>query len=52
MLSGLRNNRGDTSLRARVLAALVIVAMVGLAAPVVLVPMVRWLVDVVLGFLS
>lgn len=52
MLSGLRNKRGDTSLRVRVLAALVVVAMVGLTAPVVLVPLVRWLAEVLLGFLS
>lgn len=52
MLSGLRNTRGGPSLRIRILAALVVVAMVGLTAPVVLVPMVRWLAETVLGFLS
>lgn len=51
MLSGLRNPRGGPSLRVRILAALVVVAMVGITAPVVLAPMVRWLADAVLGFL-
>jgi hypothetical protein len=47
MLGRLQDRRGEPRTRVRVLAALVIAGMVLLTAPLVLVPVVRWL----LGFL-
>ncbi len=44
MLGGLQDRRGGRpAVRTRVLAALVIVGLVVLTAPVVLVPLIRWL---------
>ena len=45
MLGRLQDRRGEPRLRIRVLAALVIVGMVVLAAPLVLVPLLGWLAD-------
>jgi len=44
MLGRLQDRRGEPRMRVRVLAALVIAGMVLLTAPLVLVPVVRWLV--------
>lgn len=44
MLAGLRNQRGGPALAVRVLAAVVTVGLLVLSAPVVLVPVLRWLV--------
>ena len=44
MLGRLQDRRGEPRTRVRVLAALVIAGMVLLTAPLVLVPVVRWLV--------
>ena len=46
MLRGLRNGRGGPALRVRVLAALLVVGLFTLAAPVTL-PLLRWLADLV-----
>jgi hypothetical protein len=43
MLSRLQNPRGEPSLRTRALAALVIVGLVVLTAPLVVLPLVHWL---------
>lgn len=43
MLGRLQDRRGEPTLRVRVLAALVIVGMVVLTAPLVVVPLVGWL---------
>ena len=43
MLGRLQDRRGGPTLRVRVLAALVIAGMLLLTAPLVLVPVVRWL---------
>ncbi len=44
MLGGLQERRGgQPALRTRVLAALVVVGLMVLTAPVILVPLIRWL---------
>lgn len=45
MLSTLRRTDGQPNLGVRVLAALVILGMAGVAAPFLLLPVLRWLVD-------
>ena len=45
MLGRLQDRRGEPRLRVRVLAALVILGMVLLTAPLVVVPVVEWLAD-------
>ena len=45
MLGRLQDRRGEPRLRVRVLAALVIVGMVVLTAPLVVFPVVSWLAD-------
>lgn len=50
MLSGLRDGRGGKTLRMRLLAVLIVVAMVGAAAPLI-VSVVRWLFDALAAFL-
>jgi hypothetical protein len=45
MLGRLQDRRGEPRFRVRVLAALVIVGMLVLAAPLVMVPLVSWLAD-------
>lgn len=47
MLRALRNARGGPALRVRLVAALVVVGLVLLTAPVVVVPAVGWLVDAI-----
>lgn len=47
MLSSLRRPDGGISLRVRVLAALVVFAMVGLAAPLVFSPVLHWIAGLV-----
>jgi hypothetical protein len=46
MLGRLQDRRGEPRTRVRVLAALVIVGMVVLTAPLVLIPVARWLFTV------
>ena len=46
MLGRLQDRRGEPRMRVRVLAALVILGMVLLAAPLVLIPVARWLFSV------
>ena len=48
VLSSLRGPDGRPALRVRVLAALVVLGLVALTAPLVLVPVLDWLVDFVL----
>ncbi len=48
MLRNLRDAEGGPALGVRVLAAVVVLGMLLLAAPVVLVPLLRWLADVLL----
>ena len=43
MLRGLRNPEGGPALRVRLVAALVLLGLVVLTAPVVVVPLLRWL---------
>ena len=43
MLGQLQNQRGEPGLRTRALAALVIVGLVVLTAPIVVIPLVGWL---------
>ena len=43
MLSRLQNRRGEPSVRARMLAALVVVGLVVLTAPIIVLPIVGWL---------
>jgi hypothetical protein len=43
MLGRLQDRRGEPRLRSRVLAALVILGMLLLTAPLALIPVVRWL---------
>ncbi|MDQ1683789.1 MAG: hypothetical protein QOC82_526 [Frankiaceae bacterium] len=43
MLGRLQDRRGEPKLRTRVLAALVVVGMVALTAPLVVLPIVAWL---------
>lgn len=45
MLGRLQDRRGEPTLRVRVLAALVILGMLLLTAPLVLGPVVRWLLS-------
>jgi hypothetical protein len=45
MLGRLQDPRGDPRLRVRLLAALVVLGLLLLAAPLVLIPVVRWLVS-------
>jgi hypothetical protein len=40
---GLQDTRGQPGLRARVLAALVIVGMVVFTAPIIMIPLIGWL---------
>ncbi|MDP9392872.1 MAG: hypothetical protein M3Q27_00785 [Actinomycetota bacterium] len=47
MLRSLRSPDGRPALRVRLVALLVVLGMVLLAAPVVLVPLVRWLFGVI-----
>jgi hypothetical protein len=42
MLSRLQDRRGEPSLRTRALAALVIVGMLVLTAPIVMIPLISW----------
>ncbi|MBV9098428.1 MAG: hypothetical protein JO079_10255 [Frankiaceae bacterium] len=46
MLGRLQNRRGAPNLRARVLAALVIAGLLVLTAPLVVLPIVRWLAQI------
>ena len=48
MLSSLRAPDGRPALRVRILAALVVLGLVALTAPLVLAPALDWLVDLVL----
>ncbi len=48
MLRSLRDADGGPALTVRILAALVVIGMLVLTAPVVLVPILRWLAAVVL----
>ncbi|HVX70094.1 MAG TPA: hypothetical protein VHA79_10430 [Mycobacteriales bacterium] len=43
MLGRLQDRRGEPAMRTRAMAALVIVGMVVLTAPLVVVPIVRWI---------
>jgi hypothetical protein len=43
MLSSLRNPRGGPALRVRVIALVLVLGLVLLSAPVVLLPVLRWL---------
>ena len=45
MLGRLQDRRGEPRMRVRLLAALVVVGMVVLTAPLVVVPLVGWLAD-------
>ena len=45
MLGRLQDRRGEPRVRVRVLAALVIVGLVLLTAPLVVIPIVEWLAD-------
>ena len=45
MLGRLQDRRGEPRMRVRVLAALVVLGMVVLTAPLVVVPLVGWLAD-------
>jgi hypothetical protein len=47
MLGRLQDRRGDPNLRTRLLAGLVIVGMVVLTAPLVVVPIARWIARLV-----
>ncbi len=47
MLSGLRDPTGGPSLRIRALSLVVVLGLVLLTAPLVLLPLLRWLVGVV-----
>jgi hypothetical protein len=42
MLSRLQDRRGEPSLRTRALAALVIIGMLVLTAPIVMIPLISW----------
>jgi hypothetical protein len=45
MLGKLQDRRGEPNLRVRVMAALVIFGLLLLSAPIVVVPIVRWLLE-------
>jgi hypothetical protein len=45
MLGKLQDRRGDPNLRVRLMAALVILALVVLTAPIVMVPILNWITD-------
>jgi hypothetical protein len=47
MLGRLQDRRGDPNLRTRLLAVLVIVGMVVLTAPLVMIPIARWIARLV-----